>query len=64
MSDLQEELRRLHSKHVRVWPQFQALTEARKQARARRRGKLPFAIRQEKIRLQQAEKLARVERQM
>lgn len=64
MSQLQEELKRLKGKHSRVWPQFQALAEARKQARIRRQQKTRIAMQQEKERLQQAGKLAVLNRSM
>lgn len=64
MSSLKEELQRLQDKHIRVWPQFQALAAARKQARIRRNQKASFAMRQEKERLQQAGKLATLSRNM
>ena len=64
MSSLKAELQRLQDKHIRVWPQFQALAAARKQARIRRNQKTGFAMRQEKERLQQAGKLATLGRNM
>ena len=64
MSNLKAELQRLQDKHIRVWPQFQALAAARKQARIRRNQKAGFAMRQEKERLRQAGKLATLGRNM